>query len=137
MLVKTQCPWCVHAQKISAYCYGCYQKECHYEYGEVDALYPCSNIHKNSQEEHSELGTEIIETLQEATDEKNHALLKELILDNTNNFDIVFDCCMGSGSTGIVAKQLNRNFVGIELDEKFFKLAEKRINNTTYQISFF
>lgn len=69
--------------------------------------------------------------------EKNHALLKELILDNTNNFDIVFDCCMGSGSTGIVAKQLNRNFVGIELDEKFFKLAEKRINNTTYQISFF
>lgn len=70
MLVKTQCPWCVHAQKISEYCYGCYQKECHYEYGEVDALYPCSNIHKNSQEEHSELGTEIIEALQEATDEE-------------------------------------------------------------------
>ena len=69
--------------------------------------------------------------------EKNHTLLKELILDNTNNFDTVFDCCMGSGSTGIVAKQLNRNFVGIELDEKFFKIAEKRINNTTYQISLF
>ncbi len=69
--------------------------------------------------------------------EKNHALLKDLILDNTNNFDTVFDCCMGSGSTGIVAKQLNRNFIGIELNEKYFKLAEKRINNTTYQISFF
>lgn len=69
--------------------------------------------------------------------EKNHALLKELILDNTNDFDIVFDCCMGSGSTGIVAKQLNRNFVGIELDENYFNIAEKRINETTYQISFF
>ena len=69
--------------------------------------------------------------------EKNHALLKDLILDNTNNFDTVFDCCMGSGSTGIVAKETNRNFIGIELDEKYFKLAEKRINNTTYQISFF
>lgn len=69
MLVKTQCPWCIYAQKISEYCYGCYQKECHYEYGEVDALHPCSNIHKNSQEEHSELGTDIIEALQEAIDE--------------------------------------------------------------------
>ena len=69
--------------------------------------------------------------------EKNHGLLKELILDNTNDFDIVFDCCMGSGSTGIVAKQLNRNFVGIELDEHFFNIAQKRVNETNYQISFF
>ena len=69
--------------------------------------------------------------------EKNHGLLKELILDNTNDCDIVFDCCMGSGSTGIVAKQLNRNFVGIELDETYFNIAQKRVNETNYQISFF
>lgn len=75
MLIKEFCPWCVHAQKISEYCYGCYQKECRYEYIGV-GVHPCSNIHKNSQEEHSELGTEIIETLQEATDEKKEKTMK-------------------------------------------------------------
>lgn len=75
MLVKEFCPWCVHAQKISEYCYGCYQKECRYE-GIGVGVHPCSNIHKNSQEEHSELGTEIIETLQEATDEKKEKTMK-------------------------------------------------------------
>ena len=59
--------------------------------------------------------------------EKNHKLLEELILDNTNENDTVIDCCMGSGSTGIVAKRLNRNFIGIELDEKYFNIAKERI----------
>lgn len=61
--------------------------------------------------------------------EKNHKLLEQIILDNTNEEDWVLDCCMGSGSTGIVCKKLNRNFIGIELDEKYFKIAEERINN--------
>lgn len=59
--------------------------------------------------------------------EKNHKLLEELILDNTNENDTIIDCCMGSGSTGIVALQNNRNFIGIELDEKYFKIAKERI----------
>lgn len=59
--------------------------------------------------------------------EKNHKLLEELILDNTNENDTVFDCCMGSGSTGIVAAKLNRNFIGIELDPKYFEIAKQRI----------
>lgn len=61
--------------------------------------------------------------------EKNHKLLEELILDNTNENDTIIDCCMGSGSTGIVALQNNRNFIGIELDEKYFNIAKERINN--------
>ena len=61
--------------------------------------------------------------------EKNHKLLEELILDNTNENDTVIDCCMGSGSTGIVALQNNRNFIGIELDDKYFEIAKERINN--------
>ena len=36
---------------------------------------------------------------------------------------------MGSGSTGIACKNLNRNFIGIEIDEKYFDIAEKRIKN--------
>ena len=61
--------------------------------------------------------------------EKNHKLLEELILDNTNENDTIIDCCMGSGSTGIVALQNNRNFIGIELDKNYYKIACERINN--------
>ena len=59
--------------------------------------------------------------------EKNHDLLKELILDNSNEGDIVFDPCMGSGSHGLVAVENNRRFIGIELDEGYFNIAKKRI----------
>jgi site-specific DNA-methyltransferase (adenine-specific) len=59
--------------------------------------------------------------------EKNHELLKELILDNTNENDIVFDCCMGSGSHLIVALEDNRRALGIELDKEYFEIAKERI----------
>ena len=61
--------------------------------------------------------------------EKNHKLLKELILDNTNENDLVIDTCMGSGSTGIVAIENNRNFLGIELDKTYFEIAKERIES--------
>ena len=54
-------------------------------------------------------------------------MLEELILDNTTEGDTIIDCCMGSGSTGIVALKNNRNFIGIELDEKYFNIAKERI----------
>lgn len=59
--------------------------------------------------------------------EKNHSLLKELILDNTNVGDVVFDPCMGSGSHGIVSLENGRNFIGIELDSGYFEIAKERI----------
>ena len=59
--------------------------------------------------------------------EKNHLLLQELILDNSNENDLILDPCMGSGSTGVVALQNNRNFIGMELDENYFNIAENRI----------
>lgn len=62
--------------------------------------------------------------------EKNHKLLEELILDNTNENDTIIDCCMGSGSTGIVAIKNNRNFIGIELDNNYFNIAKERIEST-------
>lgn len=65
--------------------------------------------------------------------EKNHELLKELILDNTNENDIVFDPCMGSGSHGKVSVQNKRNFIGIELDHDYFAIAEKRVRDAQNQ----
>lgn len=63
--------------------------------------------------------------------EKNHNLLKELILDNTNEHDIVFDPCCGSGSHLLVALQNNRDCLGVELDDNFYNIAVERINNFT------
>ena len=50
--------------------------------------------------------------------EKNHALLEDLIKDNSNENDIIFDPCCGSGSHCYVAKKLNRRYMGIELNEE-------------------
>jgi DNA modification methylase len=44
---------------------------------------------------------------------------------------------MGSGTTGIACKELDRDFIGIELDKKYFELAKKRIENHNVQESLF
>ena len=54
-------------------------------------------------------------------------LLKYIIKTSSNEKDIVIDCFMGSGSTGVACKHTNRKFIGIELDEKYFEIAKKRI----------
>lgn len=63
--------------------------------------------------------------------EKNHELLKELILDNSNTGDIVFDPCMGSGSHLFVAIKEGRRVLGIELDKEYFKIAKERLSQNT------
>ena len=54
-------------------------------------------------------------------------LLEYLIKTYTNEKETVLDNCMGSGSTGVACKNLNRNFIGIELDENYFNIAKERI----------
>lgn len=61
--------------------------------------------------------------------EKNHDLLKELILDNSNENDIIFDPCAGSGSHCLVAKENNRNYIGVELNQEYFEIAQKRLKD--------
>jgi len=56
-------------------------------------------------------------------------LLEDLIKTFSNEGDLVVDLTMGSGSTGVAAKNLNRSFIGIELDDKYFDIAKNRINN--------
>ena len=59
--------------------------------------------------------------------QKPVALLEYLIRTYTNEGETVLDFTMGSGSTCVAAKNLNRRFIGIELDENYFKIAKERI----------
>lgn len=59
--------------------------------------------------------------------QKPVALLEDLVKTYTNEGETVLDFTMGSGSTGVAAKNLNRNFIGIEMDESYFEIAKERI----------
>lgn len=54
-------------------------------------------------------------------------LANRLVLSLSNEQDSLLDPFLGSGTTGVAAKKLNRNFIGIELDEKYFNIAKERI----------
>ena len=60
--------------------------------------------------------------------QKPVALMEYLIKTYTNEGETVLDFTMGSGSTGVAAKNLNRDFIGIEMDENYFNIAKDRIS---------
>ncbi len=62
--------------------------------------------------------------------QKPVALMEYLIKTYTNEKETVLDFAMGSGTTGVACKNLNRNFIGIEMDEGYFNIAKKRIEET-------
>ena len=61
-------------------------------------------------------------------------LCERLIKAFTNNGDTILDPFMGSGTTGVAAKNLNRDFIGIELDEAYFNIAKERINSPSQDV---
>ena len=68
--------------------------------------------------------------------QKNIELWKELILDNSNEDEIVFDPFMGSGTTAITCMNTGRNFIGFELDKGYFKLSCDRIKDYVNDLGF-
>ena len=61
--------------------------------------------------------------------QKPVALMEYLIKTYSNEGETVLDFCMGSGTTGVACKKLNRNFIGIEDDDEYFPMAKQRIRN--------
>lgn len=67
--------------------------------------------------------------------ERNHptqkpvSLMRDLILTHSNEGDVILDPFMGSGTTGVACINTKRDFIGIELNEEYFRIAEKRIND--------
>ena len=60
--------------------------------------------------------------------------MEYLIKTYTNENDTVLDFTMGSGSTGVACQNTSRNFIGIEQDKKYFKIAEQRIKENEYKL---
>jgi len=56
-------------------------------------------------------------------------VISDLVKIHTNKNQTILDPFMGSGTTGVACKNLNRNFIGIELDDGYFNIAQERINN--------
>lgn len=81
----------------------------------------------NQKSHHSVLNYDIAEKQGHITP-KPVELLETLIKHSSNKGDVVLDCFMGSGSTGVACKNTNREFIGIELDEEYFNIAKERIN---------
>jgi len=67
--------------------------------------------------------------------QKPEKLIAKLILASSNENDVVFDPFLGSGTTSVVAKKLNRRFFGVELDETYCLFAEKRLENVNFDAS--
>lgn len=69
--------------------------------------------------------------------QKPVALMEYLIKTYTNEGELVLDFTMGSGTTGVACKNLGRDFIGIEMDDKYFETAKKRIENFKVETSIF
>jgi site-specific DNA-methyltransferase (adenine-specific) len=63
--------------------------------------------------------------------QKPVALMEYLVNTYTNEGDTVLDNCMGSGTTGVACKNLNRKFIGIEQDATYYEIAKERIHGST------
>ena len=61
------------------------------------------------------------------TTQKPIWLMEELIKIHSNEGDVIFDPFMGSGTTGVACKNLNRKFIGCELEEKYFEMSKSRM----------
>lgn len=61
-------------------------------------------------------------------------IIQNLIINSSNEGDIVLDCFMGSGTTGEACVNTNRQFIGIEIDDTYYEIAEQRINNAVFSL---
>jgi DNA modification methylase len=69
--------------------------------------------------------------------QKPVALMEYLIKTYTNEGELVLDFTMGSGTTGVACKNLGRDFIGVEMDDKYFETAKKRIKDTVIEKGLF
>jgi site-specific DNA-methyltransferase (adenine-specific) len=94
----------------------------------LDMSYPLSVLHINT----ANIGERGYHPTQKPVE-----LYEYFVKTYTNEGDTVLDITMGSGTTGVACVQTGRNFIGIEIDEGYFKIAEKRIKDAQQQMPLF
>ena len=106
--------------------YGDYSKT--FKDNQTDLVYP-SRVIKGIKCVHNSSKDKVAHPTQKPVE-----LMEYLIKTYTNENETVLDFTMGSGSTGVAAKNLNRNFIGIEQDNNYFNIAKERINKEEKQL---
>jgi site-specific DNA-methyltransferase (adenine-specific) len=101
------------------------------EYEDLRRQYEDLRYTFNNQKTHHSVWNYEIEKKQGHITPKPVKLLENIIRHSSNENDIVLDCFMGSGSTGVACINTNRNFIGIEKDEGYFKIAKERIEKAS------
>lgn len=92
-----------------------------------------TRVYGNCQTKHKYYVTEINQKDKKLYDHptiKPLEIIENLIINSSNEGDIILDTFMGSGTTGCACKRLNREFIGIELSDKYFETAKQRIEMT-------
>ena len=102
---------------------GGYKRNTNKDYAYPTNIITISSISKECNPKHRQHPTQ-----------KPVKLMEYLIKTYTNEKETVLDFTMGSGSTGVACKNTNRNFIGIEQDENYFNIAQKRIKETEYKL---
>lgn len=64
-------------------------------------------------------------------------IIQALVANSSKEGDTVLDCFMGSGTTGVACAKQHRDFIGMEIDEKYFRIAQERIRNEESQLTLF
>ena len=102
---------------------------CYFQRWYIDdgTRYPINYLEYNSQRAENNNGNRFHPS------QKPIGLLEYLIKTYTNKNEVVLDFTMGSGSTGVACMETNRNFIGIELEPKYYEIAKKRINEAKAQ----
>ena len=98
------------------------------EYEELREEYEELRYTFNNQKTHHSVWNYPIAKKQGHITPKPLEMMENILLHSTNEKSIVLDMFMGSGSTGVACSNLNRSFIGIELDEKYFTIASERIH---------
>lgn len=100
-------------------------------------------LRKGSAKNINEMGTKNILRVPNIIGNKKHPtekpveLMEILIKNSTNERQIVLDSFMGVGGVGLACKNLNREFMGIEIDEKYFNIAKTRLEEESRQLTLF
>ena len=101
----------------------CYGKEKDFRQVDIGLRYPKRIIYFNNNNTQNQLHPT----------QKPTSILEYLIKTYTNEDDLVLDNCIGSGTTAVACINTSRNFIGIELDEKYFEIAKKRVKEHSQQ----